>query len=102
MSTVPNNGAGLPVLEHQAGPVDRPTCSRETFMSQSNARAFRTEMLVLTEDATPRAMFAEFLNNLEEHEELAVLAWLRTPEFNAYAVCREVAMDLPEEWGAAS
>ncbi|WP_030506324.1 hypothetical protein [Microbispora rosea] len=71
-------------------------------MLQPNVRAFRTETLVLTEDATPRAIVAEFLNNLEESEEFAVLAWLRTPEFNVFAVCREVAMDLPEEWGAAS
>lgn len=70
-------------------------------MAQST-RSFRTETLVLAEDATPRAIVSEFLNNLEEHEESAVLAWLRTPEFNAYATCREVAMDLPEEWGAAS
>jgi len=71
-------------------------------MLQPNVRAFRTETLVLTEDATPRAIVAEFLNNLTEVEDRAVLAWLRTPEFNAYAVCREIAMDLPEEWGAAS
>ncbi len=41
----------------------------------------------------PRSHVAEFLNNLEEDEERAVLDWLRSPEFAVFAVCREIEMD---------
>lgn len=71
-------------------------------MSQPIAPDFRVAELVIHDDASPRAIVGELLNNLTEAEDRAVLAWLRTAEFNAYAVCREVAMDLPEEWGTAS
>lgn len=52
----------------------------------------RTVTLVMG-GSDPRAHVAEFLNSIEEHEERAILAWLRSPEFNAFATCREVAMD---------
>jgi hypothetical protein len=70
-------------------------------MAQSTP-TFRTETLVLTEDATPAAYVAEFLNNLDESEEAAVLAYLRTPEFNAYAVCRDIEREefADDDWGA--
>ncbi|NJP24499.1 hypothetical protein FLW53_09795 [Microbispora sp. SCL1-1] len=71
-------------------------------MSQSNARAFRTETLVLTEDATPAAYVAEFLNNLTEGEERAQLAFFRSPEFSLFLACREIALDQDDEMGAAS
>lgn len=72
-------------------------------MSQSTVRPHRVAELVIHNDATPRAIVAEFLNNLTEDEESAVLAWITGPEFPLFAVCREVEPAQPyDEMGAAS
>jgi hypothetical protein len=57
---------------------------------------------VVVNDENPRHHIAELLNNLDEAEERALLAYLRSDEFAAFAVCREVEMDadLGEEWFA--
>jgi hypothetical protein len=72
-------------------------------MPQPIARDFRVAELVIHDDATPRAIFAEFLNNLTEDEEAAVLAFVTGPEFPLFAVCREIDPDQPyDELGAVS
>ena len=65
-------------------------------------RAFRTETLVLTEDAHPSRHLAEFLNTIDEAEERAQLAFFRSPEFSLFLACREIALDQDDEMGAAS
>lgn len=67
-------------------------------------RAFRTETLVLAEDAGPSRHLAEFLNNLTEDEERAQLAFFRSPEFSLFLACREISLDAlaDDDLGSAS
>lgn len=61
----------------------------------------RRETLVITEDADPRAHVAEFLNNLTEDEERAVLAFAASPDFALFLACREIELDeFSDGWGA--
>lgn len=65
-------------------------------------RAFRTETLVLAEDAGPSRHLAEFLNSLTEDEERAQLAFFHSAEFALFLACREIELDQDDEMGAAS
>ncbi|MEU8197432.1 hypothetical protein AB0C10_26950 [Microbispora amethystogenes] len=72
-------------------------------MAQSTP-TFRTETLVLREDAHPSRHLGEFLNSLSEGEERNLWAFLTGPEFALFAACRQIELDelADDDWGAAS
>lgn len=57
----------------------------------------RVVSLVISDDTDPRAIIAELLNCLEEHEERAVLAYTDSPDFPLFRVCREIELERADE-----
>ena len=56
----------------------------------------RVVSLVLSDGDSPRAILAELLNAIEEHQEFGVLDFVRSPEFALFVACREIDAETEE------
>lgn len=57
----------------------------------------RVVSLVISDDTDPRAILAELLNSLEEDEDRAVRAFIRSADYSLFDVCREIEMERADE-----